>query len=46
MKKWYQKDKNEIESELQSSNKGLTNKEAKQRLLKNGKNELPKKKKR
>lgn len=44
MKKWYQKDKNEIESELQSSNKGLTKKEAKQRLLKNGKNELPKKK--
>lgn len=44
MKEWYQKEISEVEEELQSSQKGLTSIEAKERLKKNGKNELPKKK--
>ena len=44
MQKWYQIEKQEVLTKTQSKTTGLTSREAKERLQKNGKNELPRKK--
>jgi len=45
MKNWYSKEINEIYKEIETNEKGLSSKEAKERLLEYGKNTLPKQKK-